>query len=1021
MSERWTEWDAAAAAAVFQVALEPGRPGVLLEDLASELRDEGAAVRLSLELGDRILIARLSQARPETTSWDYCVDAWTRCRAEEARVRQAIPEAAERALRALQSVRGLLISYAGLVLQMPDMFPCFEKRGVALSPKALVPTLLQLASTDAMQEERVAEWATPPVADTAQFVGEFVARFAQDDALDDTLGVAMHAMTQRVRTGGADAPAPSEPDPQDVQGVLAQLLGLPDPRAGSSRREGEGMSLAGLEWRPVQQALAVALECKPLAAAVPHFAAFCPATSAPMLERESLFGPLLRLSCFADAFPSIAKTHFTEAKTRAAAELENSMSSLRMALEVVQTNNFRIFNALVRAGAEQRERALHYFGRACALNAKRGAMQARSSEIASDAFMVNVFDVVLRFAMPFVEAGAAKIDRVDARFVQHQRRWDTQGLTRLHASEAEAGEWLARAGDAPPAFNFITEIFFVGTRLNNLALGKALRRVEDREKEMDRLQKRIDEFEADRANWQALPQAAHVEQVIQRAQAQRDKLHSEVIAAQTQLLEPGFVHRVVQFVSFTMTWLVRLADGAQTHPAPLVRLPLAPEPSEGFRMLPEHMFEDVCETLLFYARRKPDVLDEGARNSLVEFCTTFLSSGAWIRNPFLKAKLAEMLSYNVMPYGPYTSGVLGETINSHPLALQHLVPALIAFWIDAESTGSHTQFYDKFNIRFHLVQIFKEIWANPDHKQRLFEQATARASEFTVFINRLMNDVTFLLDDALDKLAELHTKQLVMDDVEAWSERTPEERQEHEGFMRSIQSQIRSDLSLGHEFLRLLIRFTAETSAAFMTPEIVDRLAAMLDYNLDVLVGTRCQELKVKDPKKVGFDPRSLLSEILAVFLNLAPHDEFAAAIARDGRSYRREIFSKAASIAQRHMLKSPPDIDKLASLVERVERIKQADADEEEDLGDVPDEYLGTSAPLTYTDPLLATLMRDPVRLPSSRAVVDRSTIKAHLLSDSKDPFNRMPLKLEDVQPDDALRAEIEAFVQQRKASTRP
>lgn len=60
-------------------------------------------------------------------------------------------------------------------------------------------------------------------------------------------------------------------------------------------------------------------------------------------------------------------------------------------------------------------------------------------------------------------------------------------------------------------------------------------------------------------------------------------------------------------------------------------------------------------------------------------------------------------------------------------------------------------------------------------------------------------------------------------------------------------------------------------------------------------------------------------------------------------------------------------------------------------------------------------------MRLPSSRAVVDRSTIKAHLLSDSKDPFNRMPLKLEDVQPDDALRAEIEAFVQQRKASTRP
>ena len=47
-----------------------------------------------------------------------------------------------------------------------------------------------------------------------------------------------------------------------------------------------------------------------------------------------------------------------------------------------------------------------------------------------------------------------------------------------------------------------------------------------------------------------------------------------------------------------------------------------------------------------------------------------------------------------------------------------------------------------------------------------------------------------------------------------------------------------------------------------------------------------------------------------------------------------------------------------------------------------------------------MCTLMRDPVILPSSRAVVDRSTIKSHLLSDAKDPFNRVPLTIEDVTP---------------------
>ena len=68
-------------------------------------------------------------------------------------------------------------------------------------------------------------------------------------------------------------------------------------------------------------------------------------------------------------------------------ELESSMSSLRMSLHVVQKANFHIFNALVRAGAEPRERVLAFWGDICHLNAKRGAMQVRSREVATDAFM----------------------------------------------------------------------------------------------------------------------------------------------------------------------------------------------------------------------------------------------------------------------------------------------------------------------------------------------------------------------------------------------------------------------------------------------------------------------------------------------------------------------------------------------------------------------------------------------------------------------------------------------------------
>lgn len=54
-----------------------------------------------------------------------------------------------------------------------------------------------------------------------------------------------------------------------------------------------------------------------------------------------------------------------------------------------------------------------------------------------------------------------------------------------------------------------------------------------------------------------------------------------------------------------------------------------------------------------------------------------------------------------------------------------------------------------------------------------------------------------------------------------------------------------------------------------------------------------------------------------------------------------------------------------------------------EDDYADAPDEF---------RDPLMDTLMVDPVLLPSGK-IMDRSIITRHLLNSSTDPFNRQPL----------------------------
>ena len=64
----------------------------------------------------------------------------------------------------------------------------------------------------------------------------------------------------------------------------------------------------------------------------------------------------------------------------------------------------------------------------------------------------------------------------------------------------------------------------------------------------------------------------------------------------------------------------------------------------------------------------------------------------------------------------------------------------------------------------------------------------------------------------------------------------------------------------------------------------------------------------------------------------------------------------------------------------------------------------------------IMATLLRDPVILPGSKAVLERSTIKSHLLSDSTDPFNRSPLTIEQVEPHTQLKAEIDEWLVKRR-----
>ncbi|KAF8579833.1 hypothetical protein K439DRAFT_1522775 [Ramaria rubella] len=970
-------------------AAESGFDLVWLKGLQLELEAEDAniqkPIRLHSDIADRLLIARLdvdpgamsddldylpilASLPQQQTVLEYLVGCWKRLNVTRSTLikKGYVQSDLEVALPRLEKVRELIISYTGLSLQDPEMFP--QPSGKTLGAPELLPAFLSLSSLSSpLSAPSSSSQAFSPI-DLVDLFTDLSTRFF-DDGLEE---------------------------------IVAPLLRLLCFHPSLQRPEGLGGGDAA--WRAIVAALESLVGIKGIATVITRLNEWCPESAGPAhLEHTSLMGPLLRLGVFNREWPQVAGTYFSDPLKRARQDVDSSNSSLRATLQSLQGALFQIFNSIVRASPSSREDVLAYFARAVNLNVKRGGLQVDFTTVASDAFMINLHAILLRFAEPFMDAKYSKLDRIDPEFYRRSQRLDVSDETRLKATSDEATTWVQQATQpSTSAPNFITEVFYLTAALNHYGPVRTIQEHDELGKELDQMQRHLDAINAD-TTWQGTPGQARVDAQIQAVKNEMAKLHQSIFAYQVQLADPGYMYRNIGFTNFLSIWLIRLVDPRKAHPSPGIELPLPQEIPTAFKMLPEYFVEDIVDYYLFLVSHQPQSLELSGKTELVDFALTFLSSTFYITNPYLKSKLVQIIFYGTIAYGRESLGLLGGTLNSHPLALKHLMSCLMSFYIEVESTGTHTQFYDKFGAR-HIAHIWKTIWTNPVHREALSTQAT-NLDKFVRFVNLMMNDVTYLLDESLSKLTEIYNIQMEMEDQETWAAKPQAQRRERERLLHQLEGSATTYTALGKSTVELLKEFTAETKEPFMTPEIVDRLAAMLTYNVEALVGPKCQ-LKVKNPEKYRFNPRQLLSDILQVFLNLSDQGAFVRAVAGEGRSYSKELFERAAGIARKRALKTEAEIEQLRLFVVKVEEMK-ATLEAEDDLGEIPDEFL---------DPLMYTLMRDPVTLPSSKTVIDRSTIKAHLLSDANDPFNRMPLKLEDVVPNMEIKAKIDAFLAERR-----
>lgn len=79
---------------------------------------------------------------------------------------------------------------------------------------------------------------------------------------------------------------------------------------------------------------------------------------------------------------------------------------------------------------------------------------------------------------------------------------------------------------------------------------------------------------------------------------------------------------------------------------------------------------------------------------------------------------------------------VGKRISFSHIYLYWMLGLHYLIFLEVEQTGTHTQFYDKFNIRYNISQIFNSIWNNQMYRNKLREESrSVNYSSFKIINN----------------------------------------------------------------------------------------------------------------------------------------------------------------------------------------------------------------------------------------------------------------------------------------------
>lgn len=691
-------------------------------------------------------------------------------------------------------------------------------------------------------------------------------------------------------------------------------------------------------------------------------------TSIGRMYADNAFGALLSLGCIPSGIFIGQNYHFFDKPSRLPKqEIDSIEASIHNFMDILQDRMFTITYKLLKVNGKCKSLFLRWIGQSIFANKGRqqtwtqlqGPMNMQQFQYVNHSFFLNLGSVMLRLCQPFANPDSPKLDLIKIDYCllstkDVKRREDVSciGLKDEVCLQPKPDEFNDEEEKEP--MNFISDCFFLTHQILRVGFFAVYENLLSINQEIHRVQSAFNDIRAQGGE--------NTERGKQILEIMEGKM-TNFFCIKAAMSHPKSLESNLQLQIATCSLLSKIKDN-----------------KAALYSIPEFLAQNIVELIVAIHRFKFDsVRGSLGSNHLLSFFFDFIGDSKRFRNPHARAQMAEALELFVPdPDSDQTNYGMSLFFDKHPRS-KELVPSIISVFVSIEETGMGVEFEFKFSYRRPMYKILKyALEVEKRHRQEAVKMAdealeTIESEEpplFLRFINLLVNDAIFLLDEALGFMKEIKSLE-DKKDSSVWARMTPEEKSEVERSLENSGRLARFHNNMATATIYALQTLTKYAPKIFTHNIMKDRISAMLNYFLLHLVGSKRKQFKTKDLAAYEFKPTEILIDICRIYLNLSHFDEFCLAVIQDERSFSEALFHEAQATLQK-IRPTAIETIKFSEMTQQILAQKQSFDDDESLVNDAPEEFL---------DPIMGSLMKDPVLLPTSGNIVDRTTIARHIL----------------------------------------